>query len=174
MPEPVYRDSRDIPGYQWRQFPVFTWLAVLGALGCAALSLAAGYRYTWDSMQRLYFETYVRTVSPLGSERHLFLVAVGKHWERRELPDSTFHAWLQQNVYAGASLSDLLSGPGLAGLLAAGVLVPIAVVADRRRDRRRKTGRVLKGANLASRTKYHRKTRVYSAIGFRTLGRPSL
>lgn len=174
MAEPVYRESPNVPGYEWRPIPVFTWLAVLGALGCAVLSFAVGYSFAWDRMQRLYFGTYLRTLSPFGTQRHAFLVPSGKSWVRRELPDTVFHSWLQENVYSGSSMAELMRGPGLAGLVAVGILVPIGVMADRKRDRRRKAGRVLKGANLVSRSKYHRKTRSYSGVGFRTVGASSL
>lgn len=100
--------------------------------------------------------------------------ATGLAWESVRLNDSAFHAWLGYWIFGGRSLRQLLRTPCYAGFLDLGVLLPLAIGWDRRKAAERRQPHRLRGANLASRTGYHRGRRNLTGIGWMTKGPASV
>jgi energy-coupling factor transporter ATP-binding protein EcfA2 len=94
-------------------------------------------------------------------------------FEPLRLDDSWFHAWLAQWVY-GRSLWQLFRTPWYAALLILAIGLPFAIRKDRAQARKRREGVPLKGANVVSRTHYHRACRWFTGIGWLTTDRASL
>jgi hypothetical protein len=94
-------------------------------------------------------------------------------WQRIRLNDSTFHTWLGQWIFSRRSLWQLFRTPWYASLLSLGVFLPLAIGQDRREAAKRRQPHRLRGANLASRTAYHRGRRNLTGIGWMTTGRVS-
>lgn len=99
--------------------------------------------------------------------------ATGIEWQSLRLDDSSFHPWLSQWIYGGRSLWQLFRTAWYAGLLALCILLPLAISQDRREAARRRQPHRLRGANLASRTAYHRERRNLSGVGWMTSGQAS-
>jgi energy-coupling factor transporter ATP-binding protein EcfA2 len=99
--------------------------------------------------------------------------ARGLQFESLRLDDSWFHAWLAQGIY-GRSLWQLFRTPWYAGLLILAIALPFAIRKDRAQARRRRDGVPLKGANVVSRSHYHRACRWFTGVGWLTTGRASL
>lgn len=91
-------------------------------------------------------------------------------WQRVRLNDSTFHTWLAEWIFSGRSLWQLFRTPWYASLLSLGILLPLAIGQDRREAAKRRQPHRLRGANLASRTSYHRGRRNLTGIGWMTTG----
>jgi hypothetical protein len=104
-------------------------------------------------------------------------LAGGAHslrFESLRLDDQWFHSWLAQWIYGGQSLWRLFRAPWYACLLILAVALPFAIRKDRSETRRRRERILLKGANLVSRTHYHRARRELTGIGWLTTGRAGL
>lgn len=109
------------------------------------------------------------TLAPSAVERG----ATGLAWEPVSLNDSAFHAWLGYWIFGGRTLWQLVRTPWYAGLLSLGILLPLAIGWDRREAARRRQPQRLRGANLATRTAYHRARRNLTGIGWMTTGTAS-
>ncbi len=95
-------------------------------------------------------------------------------FESLRLDDAWFHAWLDQWIYGGRSLWELCRNVWYAGLLALALTLPFAIRQDRRQAQKRRSGIVLRGANLTSLSQYHRRNRRLSGVGWLTCEKPSL
>jgi energy-coupling factor transporter ATP-binding protein EcfA2 len=100
--------------------------------------------------------------------------ARGLQFEPLRLDDNRFHAWLAQWIYSGRSLWQLFRTPWYAGLLILAIGLPFAIRKDRAQARKRREGLPLKGANVVSRSHYHRACRWFTGMGWLTAGRASL
>jgi hypothetical protein len=99
--------------------------------------------------------------------------ARGLRFESLRLDDGWFHAWLAQWIY-GRSLWQLFRTPWYAGLLILAVALPFAIRKDRTQARKRRDGIPLKGANVVSRSHYHRVCLWFTGVGWLTTGRAGL
>jgi len=99
--------------------------------------------------------------------------ARGLGWESMRFADASFHAWLTQWIYSGQSLWQLCRSAWYSGLLVLAVLLPFAIRKDRHEVRKRRQVLPLKGANIVSRSHYHRARRRLTGVGWLTLGRAS-
>lgn len=81
--------------------------------------------------------------------------ARGLRFQSLRLDDSWFHGWLARWIY-GRSLWQLLRTPWYAALLILAIGLPFAIRKDRTQARKRREGVPLKGANVVSRSHYHR------------------
>jgi hypothetical protein len=94
-------------------------------------------------------------------------------WEHLYFDDAALHAWLCQAIYGGRSLWQLCRNAWYTSLVFLAVMLPFAMQKDASAQRKRRLGRVLKGANLLTRTHFHRKARHHKGVGWRTEGAPS-
>ena len=94
-------------------------------------------------------------------------------WQSLKVNDTDLHAWLAHSIYGDRSLWALGRNAWYTCLLFLGVTLPFAMQKDAQEARRRHFGRVLKGANLLTRTQFHRRARHHTGVGWRTLGSPS-
>ncbi len=95
-------------------------------------------------------------------------------WQTLRLDDQWLHAWLEHWIYADRSLWQLCRDAFYAVLLALALALPLAIRKDIAEGRKRRLGRALKGANLITRTQFHRRTRHYDGVGWLTKDPPSL
>lgn len=100
--------------------------------------------------------------------------ARGLLWKSQRIDDEQLHKWLAETVYGGNSIWRLFRDAWYSSLLFLAFSLPFAVREDMRDARKRLEGRPLKGANLVSRTEYHRRTRHHSGIGWDTTNEASL
>jgi energy-coupling factor transporter ATP-binding protein EcfA2 len=106
-----------------------------------------------------------------------FAVANGARrlqFESIRLDDKQFHGWLAEWIYGGRSLWQLFRTPWYSFLLILATGLPFAIRKDRAQARKRREGLPLKGANVVSRSHYHRACRWFTGIGWLTIGRASL
>jgi hypothetical protein len=94
-------------------------------------------------------------------------------WQTQKFDDSTLHAWLTHFIYHDHSLWRLCRNAWYTCLLFLAVTLPLAIRKDSQEARRRHLGRVLKGANLLTRTQFHRRAHHHTGVGWRTIGSPS-
>jgi hypothetical protein len=87
--------------------------------------------------------------------------------------DEWFHSWLEQSIYCGQSVWQLARHARYAGLLVLALTLPLAIRQDIRQARKRREGRRLRGANVVSRTEFHRRNPGLAGIGWSTAGRVS-
>ena len=106
-------------------------------------------------------------VARQGSARRL-------EWQTLSLDTQWLHAWLEHWVYADRSLWQLCRDAAYAALLALTLALPFAIRKDIAEGRKRRLGRALKGANLITRTQFHRRTRHYDGVGWLTKNPPTL
>ncbi len=95
-------------------------------------------------------------------------------WQSREFDDAALRAWLCQAIYGGRSLWLLCRNAWYTCLVFLAVTLPFAIQKDASAQRKRRLGRVLKGANLLTCTQFHQRARHHQGVGWRTEGRPSL
>lgn len=95
-------------------------------------------------------------------------------WQTANFDDAALHTWLRQSIYGGRSLWQLSRNAWYTCLLFLAVMLPFAIRKDTRDARRRHLGRVLKGANLLTRTQFHRRAKHHTGVGWRTTGSPTL
>jgi len=100
--------------------------------------------------------------------------AIRLYWQSLKLDDASLYAWLRRAIYADQSLWDLWRNGWYTCLLLLAILLPMAIHKDRADHRQRLLGRVLKGANLATRSQFHRGARHHSGVGLRTTASASL
>lgn len=86
-------------------------------------------------------------------------------WRSMRFDDQWLHTWLGQWIYHGKSLWQLFRGAWYATLLTLAVLLPFAIRKDAADTRKRRRSRALKGANIATRSKFHRHGRNYTGVG---------
>jgi energy-coupling factor transporter ATP-binding protein EcfA2 len=113
-----------------------------------------------------------------GFDFRLSPTAVGNgarqlQWASLRLDDEWLHSWLSEWIYGGRSLGALCRDGWYAALLALTMLLPLAVRQDIRESRKRRLGRPLKGANLTTRTQFHRRNPHHTGVGWRTRGAAS-
>ncbi len=94
-------------------------------------------------------------------------------WKSLKFDDADLHAWLAHSIYSDHSLWELCRNAWYTCLLFLAVTLPFAIRKDSQQARRRHFGRVLKGANLLTRTQFHRRAHHHSGVGWRTIGSPS-
>ncbi len=94
-------------------------------------------------------------------------------WRTTKFDDSTLHVWLGHFIYGDHSLWRLCRNAWYTCLLFLAVTLPFAIRKDSKEARQRHFGRVLKGANLLTRTQFHRRARHHTGVGWRTIGSPS-
>jgi hypothetical protein len=102
-----------------------------------------------------------------GSARRL-------EWQTLRLDNRWLHAWLEHWIYADRSLWQLCRDAAYSALLALTLALPLAIRKDIAEGRKRRLGRALKGANLITRTQFHRRTRHYDGVGWLTKNPPTL
>jgi type IV secretory pathway TraG/TraD family ATPase VirD4 len=95
-------------------------------------------------------------------------------FESLRLDDRRLHTWLRQSIYNGQTLRQLCRTPWYAALSLLAVALPFAIRKDRSDARKRRERIPLKGANVVSRSDYHRACRWFTGIGWLTTGRASL
>ena len=95
-------------------------------------------------------------------------------WQTLRLDDQWLHVWLEHWIYADRSLWQLCRDAFYAVLLALALALPLAIRKDIADGRKRRLGRALKGANLITRTQFHRRTRHYDGVGWLTKDPPTL
>jgi Type IV secretion-system coupling protein DNA-binding domain len=95
-------------------------------------------------------------------------------WQVYRFNDRWFHVWLEHRIYRDRSLWKLFRASWYAALLTLALLLPFAIDKDIHEARRRRQGHPLKGANLMSRTQFHKRYRYLSGVGWLTSNRPSL
>jgi hypothetical protein len=95
-------------------------------------------------------------------------------WRTLRVDDEWLHAWLAHSIYGDRSLWQLWRDAWYTSLLLLAALLPFAIRQDTEDARQRLLGRVLKGANLLTRSQFHRRTRHHTGVGWRTKGLPSL
>ena len=89
-------------------------------------------------------------------------------WQPLKLDDEWLHAWLGHAIYDDHSLWQLWRDAWYMCVLLLAIMLPLAIRKDKADHRQRLLGRVLKGANLVTRSQFHRRTRHHSGVGFRT------
>lgn len=95
-------------------------------------------------------------------------------WRGVRLTDDEIHRWLGQVFFGGRSVWELCRNAWYVALLVLGITLPLALRKDFEDSRVVRLGRVLKGANLRTRTQYHQRTRHHSGIGWETTNPPTL
>ena len=95
-------------------------------------------------------------------------------WRSLKFDDATLHAWLRHSIYHDRSLWQLCRNAWYTCLLFLAVMLPFAIRKDAHDARQRHLGRVLKGANLLTRTQFHRRARHHTGVGWRTTASPTL
>ncbi|MDE3179354.1 MAG: type IV secretion system DNA-binding domain-containing protein [Acidobacteriota bacterium] len=95
-------------------------------------------------------------------------------WRSMRFDDQWLHAWLAHWIYGGQSLWRLFRSAWYATLLGLAVLLPLAIRKDAAETRKRRRSRALKGANISTRSKFHRHWRSYTGVGWKTTNAPSL
>jgi len=95
-------------------------------------------------------------------------------WQSLKFDDESLHAWLERAIYADQSLWELWRNAWYTCLLLLAIMLALAIHKDRADHRQRLLGRVLKGANLATRSQFHRRARHHSGVGFRTIAPASV
>jgi hypothetical protein len=95
-------------------------------------------------------------------------------WQSREFDDAALHAWLCQAIYGGRSFWLLCRNAWYTCLVFLAVILPFAIRKDASDQRKRRLGRVLKGANLLTRTQFHQRARHHKGVGWRTTDSPTL
>jgi hypothetical protein len=95
-------------------------------------------------------------------------------WASLRLDDQWLQAWLTQWIYGGHSLRALCRDAWYSSLLTLALLLPLAVRQDIRESRKRRLGRPLKGANLTTRSQFHRRNPHHTGVGWRTIAPASL
>ena len=95
-------------------------------------------------------------------------------WQSLKFDDESLHAWLGRAIYGDRSLWQLWRDAWYTCLLLLAIVLPLAIRKDKADHRQRLLGRVLKGANLVTRSQFHRRARHHSGVGFRTTVPPSL
>lgn len=93
-------------------------------------------------------------------------------WRRMRLDDRWLHAWLGRWIYGGRTCWQLVRPAWYAFLLALAVFFPLAVRKDLSEGRKRRQGRPLKGADVITRTQFHRRYRHFVGIGWLTKDAP--
>lgn len=89
-------------------------------------------------------------------------------WRTVRLTDDEMHEWLARTIYGDYSLWQLCRNAWYVALLALALTLPLAFRRDFEEGRQARLGRVLKGANLRTRTQFHRRTKHHSGVGWRT------
>ncbi len=89
-------------------------------------------------------------------------------WQSLRFDDESLHAWLTHAIYNDRSLWQLWRDAWYTCLLLVAIMLPFAIRKDKADHRQRLLGRVLKGANLVTRSQFHRHARHHSGVGFRT------
>ena len=95
-------------------------------------------------------------------------------WQTLKFDDAALHAWLSHSIYGDRSLWQLWRNAWYTCLLFLAATLPFAIGKDSLEARRRHLGRVLKGANLLTRSQFHRRARHHTGVGWRTTGSPTL
>ncbi|MGH9455278.1 MAG: type IV secretion system DNA-binding domain-containing protein, partial [Terriglobia bacterium] len=95
-------------------------------------------------------------------------------WRSMRFDDQWLHGWLEHWIYHGQSLWRLFRSAWYVMLLALAVTLPFAIRRDAAETRKRRRSRALKGANISTRSKFHRHGRSYSGVGWKTTNPPSL
>jgi Type IV secretion-system coupling protein DNA-binding domain len=124
----------------------------------------------------------VTILTASGQREHGFRltrVALGNgarslRFESLRLDDGWFHAWLAQWIYGGQSLWQLCRNGWYASLLVLALTLPFGIRQDRRQAQKRRSGIVLRGANLTSLSQYHRANRRLTGVGWLTCEKPGL
>lgn len=108
------------------------------------------------------------------SEQAKHVGARSLEWEWFQQTDRTkLHEWLQQNIYQGQSVGDLIKRPLEQGAIFLLILLPLAIYHDRKRLRQLKEGQLVRGPELVSRSRFNH-TRRANGIGFTTADQPGL
>ena len=125
----------------------------------------------------------IAAVSPnaSGHQRPVFQLSLeaiasgarGLRWQSMRFSDASFHSWLTRWIYDGQSLWQLSRTAWYIGLIVLAILLPFAIRKDRHETRKRRQGLPLKGANIVSRSHYHRARRRLTGVGWLTMGRAS-
>jgi hypothetical protein len=95
-------------------------------------------------------------------------------WQTSKIDDGTLHDWLLWSIYGSRSLWQLWRNACYTCLLFLAATLPLAIRKDTLDARRRHLGRVLKGANLLTRSQFHRRAPHHTGVGWLTTGSPSL
>ncbi|HEV2416339.1 MAG TPA: type IV secretion system DNA-binding domain-containing protein [Terriglobia bacterium] len=95
-------------------------------------------------------------------------------WRSMRFDDQSLHAWLNRWFYHGKSLWQLFRSAGTSLCLPwpSCCLSPFAKMPPKPGSERR--SRALKGANISTRSKFHRHGRNYTGVGWKTTNPPSL
>lgn len=89
-------------------------------------------------------------------------------WRSMRFDDQWLHTWLGHWIYHGKSLWQLFRSAWYATLFGLAVLLPLAIRKDAAETRKHRRSRALKGANIATRSKFHRHERSYTGVGWKT------
>jgi hypothetical protein len=95
-------------------------------------------------------------------------------WRSMRFDDEWLHGWLGRWIYHGKSLWQLFRSAWYVALLALAVSLPFAIRKDAAETRKRRRSRALKGANIVTRSNFHRHGRSYTGVGWKTTNPPSL
>lgn len=115
-----------------------------------------------------------KTVAFALSDAAIHRSARRLEWRRMRFDDQPLNAWLKGWIYHGKSLWQLFRSPRYIILLALAVMLPFAIHKDATETRKRRRSRALKGANISTRSKFHRHGRSYTGVGWKTTNPPSL
>lgn len=93
-------------------------------------------------------------------------------WRPVRFDDQWLHGWLDHWIYGDRTCWQLIRPAWYVSLLALAVFLPLAVRKDISEGRKRRQGRPLKGANVITRTQFHRRYRHFIGIGWLTKDPP--
>jgi Type IV secretion-system coupling protein DNA-binding domain len=89
-------------------------------------------------------------------------------WQPLRMDDESLHAWLAHAIYDDSSLWQLGRNAWYTALFLLAAMLPLAIRKDKADHRRRLLGKVLKGANVVTRSQFHRRAHHHSGVGFLT------
>lgn len=96
-------------------------------------------------------------------------------WRSMRFDDQWLHGWLGRWIYHGRSLWQLFRSAWYVTLLSLVIALPFAIRRDAAETSKRRRSRALKGANISTRSEFHRHHgRSYTGIGWKTTNPPSL
>ena len=95
-------------------------------------------------------------------------------WQQMKMDDESLHSWLTHAIYNDRSVWQLGRDAWYTSLLLLAFMLPLAIRKDKADHRQRLLGRILKGANVVTRSQFHRRARHHSGVGFRTTEPASL